>query len=92
MSLEFSSVIVQKVGLDTTDLDGEVVMMDMDRGKYYNFNAVGSRIWKFIEEPIPIKEVIDRLLSEFDIDENKCGTSVMEFVKKLKADDLIEIF
>lgn len=85
------SVIVQKRGLDSTDLDDEVVMMDIDRGKYYNFNAVGSRIWEIIEKPISVKEVVGELLKEFDIDEKKCEASVLNFVNRLKDDELITI-
>lgn len=85
------SVVSQKKGLDTTDLDGELVMMDIDNGKYYNFNLVGGRIWKMIEKPISIKEISNQLSKEFDIDEKKCETSVINFISKLKSNELIKI-
>ncbi|MDF2505650.1 lasso peptide biosynthesis PqqD family chaperone [Clostridium sp.] len=89
--IEISSIISQKKGLDTTDLDGESVMMDIDKGKYYNFNSVGSRIWELIEKPISIKEIIAQLLKEFDIDEKKCEAAVINFVDRLNDNELIAI-
>lgn len=89
--IEISSIISQKKGLDTTDLDGESVMMDIDKGKYYNFNSVGSRIWELIEKPIAVKEIIAQLLKEFDIDEKKCEAAVINFVNRLNDNELITI-
>lgn len=89
--IQKSSIITQKNGLDTADLDGEAVMMDMDRGKYYNFNIVGSRIWQLIEKPISIREIVDELLNEFDIDQETCEAAVMKFVDRLVDDELVKI-
>lgn len=89
--IEISSVVSQKRGLDTTDLEGEAVMMDIDKGKYYNFNSVGSRIWELIEKPIPVKEITAELLKEFDIDEKKCEASVINFINRLNENELITI-
>lgn len=89
--IEISSVVSQKRGLDTTDLEGEAVMMDIDKGKYYNFNSVGSRIWELIEKPISVEEITAELLKEFDIDEKKCEASVINFINRLNANELITI-
>ncbi|OPJ62713.1 lasso peptide biosynthesis PqqD family chaperone [Clostridium oryzae] len=89
--IKMTSIITQKNGLDTADLDGEAVMMDMDRGKYYNFNIVGSRIWQLIEKPISIREIVDELLKEFDIDQETCEAAVMKFVDRLVDDELVKI-
>lgn len=89
--VKHSSIISQKRGLDTTDLDGESVMMDIDRGKYYNFNSVGSRIWELIENPVSIKEVTEQLVKEFDVDESKCEAAVVNFVNRLNENELIKV-
>lgn len=86
-----SSIVSQKKGLDTTDLNGELVMMDIDKGKYYNFNLVGSRIWELIEKPISVKEIIVELLKEFEIDEKKCEATVINFMNRLNDNELITI-
>ena len=33
------------------DLDGDVVMMDVDQGSYFAINPVGSHIWTQLETP-----------------------------------------
>ncbi|UZW14951.1 lasso peptide biosynthesis PqqD family chaperone [Clostridium pasteurianum] len=89
--IEISSIVSQKRGLDTTDLDGESVMMDIDKGRYYNFNSVASRIWELIEKPISIEEIVTQLLKEFDVDEKKCEAAVINFLNRLNDNELITV-
>ncbi|ETJ28354.1 hypothetical protein Q604_UNBC16741G0001, partial [human gut metagenome] len=42
-------------------------------------NDVASRIWTIIEDDICIKDVINLLLKEYDINEETCTKSVLEF-------------
>ncbi|MGH4119450.1 lasso peptide biosynthesis PqqD family chaperone [Clostridium sp.] len=85
------NVIVQKIGLDSTDMNGEIVMMDINKGKYYGFNIVGSRIWELIEKPLEVKKIISILLKEFNVDAQTCENSVMTFLNRLYHDNIISI-
>ena len=85
------NVIVQKIGLDSTDMNGEIVMMDINKGKYYGFNVVGSRIWELIEKPLEVKKIILILLKEFNVDEQTCENTVTAFLNRLYHDDIISI-
>lgn len=89
--INFDTVVRQKIGLDATDMDGEIVMMDIDRGKYYGFNSVGSRIWELIENPLAVRELYSVLLKEFDVDTKTCEEAVFEFLNRLTDEELISI-
>jgi len=87
--ISLDNTVIQKKGLDATDMDGEIVMMDIDRGKYYSFNEVGSRIWNIIEKPLMVKEIVPILLNEFEVDEKTCEDSVLDFLSRIYNDELI---
>ena len=87
--IELHEVIFRKKGLDSIDMDGEKVMMNIEKGKYYGFNSVGSRIWDLIEEPLTVQEVISVLLSEFKIDVKTCHDTVLKFLEGLYHEDLV---
>ncbi|MBV7276194.1 lasso peptide biosynthesis PqqD family chaperone [Clostridiaceae bacterium UIB06] len=72
-------------------MDDEIVMMDLDRGKYYGFNNVGSRIWQLIKDPLTVKEINLTLLEEFDVDKKVCEEAVFEFLNRLKDEEIISI-
>lgn len=84
--------ICQSKEIDATDLDGEKVMMNLDLGKYFALNPVGSRIWELIENKICVNDVIDILLNEYDVDKVKCEESVLKYLGILENEKLIEVF
>ena len=89
--VNINSVITKNQEIDDTDLDGEKVMMNLDKGEYFMMNEVGSRIWEIISEPINVRRIIDTLRSEYEVDEETCKDTVVEFLGRLNNADLISI-
>ena len=73
--------IVQNKEIDASDIDGDKVMMNLEKGMYFSLNSVGSRIWDIIENPTTADEIIKILLNEYDIAEEKCREAVVSFLK-----------
>lgn len=89
--MNLDTVINKNLEIDDTDLDGEKVMMNLDKGEYFMMNEVGSRIWEIINEPINVKTIIDTLRCEYEVDEETCKDTVVEFLGRLNNADLISI-
>ena len=89
--INLDTVINKNLEIDDTDLDGEKVMMNLDKGEYFMMNEVGSRIWEIISEPINVKEIISTLRNEYEVDEETCRDTVIEFLGRLDNADLISI-
>ena len=89
--VNINSVITKNQEIDDTDLDGEKVMMNLDKGQYFMMNEVGSRIWELIEGNTPIVNIRATLTNEYDVDEETCENTVMEFLGRLKDADLIKV-
>ncbi|MEG1312097.1 MAG: lasso peptide biosynthesis PqqD family chaperone [Romboutsia sp.] len=85
------SLVLKNLEIDDTDLDGEKVMMNLDKGQYFMMNEVGSRIWDIIEKPMKVNEVIKTLTSEYDVDSKTCEDTVVDFLGRLSNADLISI-
>ncbi|MBR3579553.1 MAG: lasso peptide biosynthesis PqqD family chaperone [Lachnospiraceae bacterium] len=81
--------IVLKKKLNVTDLAGEKVMVDFDNGKYFLIKGVGNDIWDMIQEEITPNEIIEKLLSEYDVSREECEKSVMEFLEKMEGYNFI---
>ena len=89
--INLDTIINKNLEIDDTDLDGEKVMMNLDKGEYFMMNEVGSRIWDIIIEPINVKGIIEALLSEYEVDEETCTDTVIEFLGRLNNAELISI-
>ncbi|KHE69229.1 lasso peptide biosynthesis PqqD family chaperone [Halobacillus sp. BBL2006] len=83
--------VSQKEGNIVSDMNGERVMLSIENGKYYNLGELGGEIWDLIEEPIPINQVIERLLYQYEVERNVCEVQVQNFLNQLYNENLIAI-
>jgi len=89
--ISLDSVIVAKNQQVSADLEGEAVILDLDRGFYYGLNTVGAQIWALVQEPRSLTEVRDRILQDFDVDPDRCETDLLALVGQLAERELIEV-
>ncbi len=75
----------------STDLDGEIGMLHIESGNYYSLDHVSSEIWNLLEEPLEVRQLIDRLLELYDIDEETCTQQTLEFLTTMHELGLISI-
>jgi hypothetical protein len=66
------------------DLDGEAVILDLNSGKYFGLNAVGTRIWQLIHEHHGrLEAVLDELCREYDAAPGDLERDLLELVARL---------
>lgn len=87
--MDKNTKIILKKKLNVTDLAGEKVMVDFDSGKYFLIKGVGNDIWDMIQEEITPGEIIEKLLSEYDVSREECEKSVMDFLGKMEGYNFI---
>ena len=72
------------------ELDNNQVMLHLEKGKYFGLNPVGKRIWELIEEPMSFLDIIQSLMSEFDVTEKQCTGEVRAFLNKAVTCDIVK--
>ena len=87
--IDFDLVVSYRGDLDTTDLDVDKVMMDLEKEQYFALNSVATRIWNELERPVKVGNIVETLLSEYDVERAECEKSVLEFVQGLEDAELI---
>lgn len=91
LRINLDTIINKNLEIEDTDLDGEKVMMNLEKGEYFMMNEVGSRIWEIISKPINVKDIIETLRSEYEVDEETCKCTVIDFLIRLDHAKLISI-
>lgn len=87
----YDTIVAQATGLVAADMDGEKVMLNIEKGKYFSLNGIGGRIWELLEKPLAVREVVAALLKEYDVEEKTCQHHVQAFLSNLYAQGLIVI-
>ena len=70
-------------------IDDNLVMMHLEKGKYFGLNPVGKRIWELIETSKDSTGIIQCLMTEFDVTEEQCTREVAAFLDKAVACDIV---
>ena len=91
MQLSPGTVITRSPDQISGDLDGSVMLMSIGNGEYYCLEGVGNRIWALLEQPITVGEIVNRLLSEFDVPRERAEQEVAAFLHQLQQKQLISI-
>ncbi|MBN1181837.1 MAG: PqqD family protein [Bacteroidales bacterium] len=72
-------------------IDGEVVMLSIDNGEYYNLNEVGSYIWNLLDNPCTFQEIIFKLREIYEVGEGTCINDTKLYLEEFLDKRLIVI-
>lgn len=86
-----TAIISQATSLVAAEMDGEIVMLSIDNGKYYGMDAVGSKIWNLVNEPLSFSDLIGILINEYDVGVEQCKNDILNFLQYLDKENLINI-
>ena len=85
------TVIVAAIGIESADLDGEAVLLDVNSGLYYGLTGVGATIIDLIKEPTTVRTLIEALMEEYDVDPDRVHRDVISFLRDMEDRQLIRI-
>ena len=74
-----------------SELDEDLVMMDLLNGSYLSLNRTGRIIWEQIEKPSRIKDIIMYLTNRFGIDEETCKSETLSFLEEVAEQKVLKI-
>lgn len=80
---------VQNSGNIVSNMNGEKVMLNVNRGKYFNLGKTGGEIWELLKEPTTVKQLVAILTTEYEIDEEECAEQITSFLEVLLKEELI---
>jgi hypothetical protein len=74
----------------SAELENEAVLLNVETGIYFGIDAVGTEIWKLLEEGATEDEIVARLLEEYDVEAAELRTDVIEFLDVLQKNGLAQ--
>jgi hypothetical protein len=85
------STVVASDGQVSSDFGEEVAILDFKAGVYYGLDDVGARVWQLVQEPREVREIRNVLLDEYEIEPDRCERDLIELLRSLAGEELIEI-
>ena len=75
----------------SSDLGGEVAILDLKAGVYYGLDEVGARIWELIQETRVVGQIQATILEEYDVEPERGKRDVLMLLQDLANEGLIEV-
>lgn len=88
--LNLSKIERNSHDLLSTELDDELVIMQIKTGNYLKLNNLSKVIWRKIEKPIAFEKLIQDLTSEYDVTEEVCKRETMRLLETLGNQGLLK--
>ena len=89
--MKLETVVERNHEIDASDLDGEKVMMDLEKGQYFMLNGVGGDIWDLIEKPMSVQGIIKELMKQYEVSQEECESTVKDFLHNMHHANLVMI-
>jgi len=74
----------------STDLGDGVALLDVRSNVYFSLDEVGAVVWKALREPRSKTELIDHVLSIYEVDPDQCATDIEMLLDDLRNAKPIE--
>ena len=89
--VSMDSTVVATKDQVSSDLKGEVAILDLKGGVYYGLDAVGARIWNLVQEPRTVDEIHAALLQEYEVEPKLLERDVLALLQRLADEGLVEV-
>src|SRR5688500_2479161 len=69
----------------------ETVLLDLDSEEFFGLDGVGARVFELLEGPRRLDDVVDALLTEYEVDRDTLTADVSDLVSELVTRNLLVI-
>ena len=76
--------------LSFTELDGELVCLNLESGEYSGLRDVGQTIWEHLDQPRAVDELVEVVVAEYDVESDRAATDVQAFLSELRQAGFVE--
>lgn len=70
-------------------IDGEVIVLNLDRGRYYSLTLSGADAWNALQRSATPREIVEDLLSRYSADRAEVEPAVVGLMEDLHREELI---
>lgn len=73
-----------------TELDGEIICLNLEAGQYVGMRDVGQTIWERLDEPRGLDDLLRHVTDEYDVAPDVAASDINAFLTELVEAGLVE--
>jgi len=91
MQISFSMRVSVPDDVLVQELQGESVLLNVESGRYFGLDEVGTRMWAALANAESLQAAYDALLAEYDVDAEQLERDFRGLVEKLLERGLVKV-
>lgn len=73
------------------EVDGEMVLLDMESENYFGLDEVGTSIWQAMQENADLEKVFAALLEQYEVSQEVLKSDLLAFIQRLEESGLVKV-
>lgn len=78
-----SSIFDVSIGLNSIDVDADVIIVDLLSNKYFRLNSTGALIWRLVQQRLTLRELSEQMAQRFNLAPDRAFEIVSTFLKEM---------
>ena len=71
--------------------DGEGVLVDLEKKRYYRLNETAMLVWRGLEDNAPFDEIVRQMTDTYDVGQDQATASVRRLLDELESYKLARV-
>jgi hypothetical protein len=89
--MDFTKKAVISEAVFAQNVDGEMVLLDMNSENYFGLDGVATDIWQLLSEGKTLEEMYSALIEMYEVEEVQLKEDLETFIQKLVDDGLVTL-
>jgi hypothetical protein len=86
-----ATIVSRSPSVLSTEVNGGIVMMSVERGRYFGLDDIGSDIWKRIEPPCSFATLIEGLVTDYEANRATIVADVQALLGRMVEQDIVRL-
>ena len=87
--MNLNEAVQVPAGVMSRVVGDETVILDLETGTYFGLDPVGARMWALMSQGKSLSDVVETLLTEFDVTRETVRQDLIQLVATLKEHKLL---
>lgn len=89
--MDLNKTIIFAETVFAQEVDGEMVLLDMESENYFGLDEVGTSIWQAMQEDAALEKVFAALMEQYEVPEAVLKSDLVAFVQRLEESGLVKV-
>jgi hypothetical protein len=70
-------------------IDGEVVIVNLDKGYYYSLDGTGAEVWGLVQKGHSVAEIVQEMVRRYAGDRTDIEAGIARFISELEQEEIL---